>query len=234
MDKHEFLKFSLDDHLDINFAADLLSQLDLKRLQLHSPNNDDLLMRRNEGPCDLKPTLESEDDNMNTLSLDVANDPIRESTSIGTEHDTKETPSPWNHAAGVTPAPATIQTPPDFSQHPLSPAMPNPPQQHSLLRRSSAYLNQKFKADGAKLPPSPPLQPASCHENRPTVESSAPAFPCQYPPSPLHYSPVYPPNDRHRASFPWRKKSTTTTTTSDPPRRKSEPGRIKGRRSFFF
>jgi hypothetical protein len=231
MDKHKPLTFSLDDHFDINFAADLFSQFDVKRLQLHSPNNDDLLMRCNEGPCDLKSTLESKDDNMNTLSLDVANDSTHDPSSICTEHDTEETLSPLNHAAGVTPVPVTIQTPSDFSQHPLSPAMPDPPQ-HSLLRRSSAYLNQKFKADGAKLPPSPPLQPAFCHENRPTVEST---FPCRYPPSPLHYSPVDPPNDRHRASFPWRKKSTTTTTTtSNSPRRKSESGRIKGRRSFFF
>lgn len=226
MDKHDPLTISLD----TNFAADLLSQFDLKRLQLHSPNNDDPLMRRNEDPCDLEPTLEIKGDYMSTLSLDVANDPIHDPTSICTKHDTEESVSPLNHAAGVTPTPVPFETPSDSFQHPLSKLVSNPTQQHRLLRRSSAYLNQKFKADGAKLPPSPPLQPVSCHANSPTLVSSTPTLPCRYPPSPLHYSLVDPPNDHHRASFPWRKKF----TSSDPSRRKSEPGRIKGRRSFFF
>ncbi|KAI8100136.1 uncharacterized protein BX664DRAFT_346150 [Halteromyces radiatus] len=60
--------------------------------------------------------------------------------------------------------------------------------------------------------------------------------PCQYPPKPLRYSPVDPPNDHHRVSFPilssWRKRSLHD------PRRQSEPiisaAHIKGRRSFFF
>ncbi|ORZ21346.1 hypothetical protein BCR42DRAFT_407347 [Absidia repens] len=110
---------------------------------------------------------------------------------------------------------------------PLSPP-PTPPSSATPIIPSSP---------SSSPPPPPPPPPAPLTNTASTTTGATPVIsPCQYPPKPLHYCPVDPPNDRHRASFPtffpWRKKSVKD------PRRQSDPTTasqfIKTRRSFFF
>ncbi|CAO3587952.1 unnamed protein product [Absidia cylindrospora] len=110
---------------------------------------------------------------------------------------------------------------------PLSPP-PTPPSSSTPIIPSSPS-----SSPSPHLPlPHPPLT----NTTTTTTDATPVKSPCQYPPKPLHYCPVDPPNDRHRASFPiffpWRKKSFKD------PRRQSDPmitsQHIKTRRPFFF
>ncbi|KAI8341376.1 hypothetical protein BC941DRAFT_467428 [Chlamydoabsidia padenii] len=232
MNTSEPLVFSFDNHFNTSFAADLLSQFDLKRQQLYSTNT----------PDDLPTTTKqhaSDEDSSDSLKANDINSPDDDSIHIPQVIPPIQTlVEQQNHATEskpVEPTPTPLDQHQQSTDAMSSPHHPNKSKadtnndhdEKSFYRNSGSIIDNHTEENI----PSPLLLPTITN---PPASNASP-LPCRYPPKPLHYSPIVdPPNDRHRASFPWRRKSTII----EPMRRQSEPGdsrqRVKGRRSFFF
>ncbi|ORX46031.1 hypothetical protein DM01DRAFT_1339673 [Hesseltinella vesiculosa] len=215
------------------FADEILSQFDEKRQHLYhlTPPASDAGLPETDPPVE---TNEQDDDD-EACHLDREPLPAQDQPPASDLHQAQDQTTPdIDPSLSIPdtpdqPEPNKAKT---FNSHPSRSRQRGSIRYKNLLRRSSTYLRQRFFAasntqppvpspltaqpDDAKSspkektnPPPDPMPPTNLSVT-PQLDPAPPyASPAHYPPKPLVYAPVHPPNDQpHRSSLPtlaaWR------------------------------